>query len=265
MITLSAPHNHPIDNYHRDKFALRAKCKMTAKSCSTSLRDVFNDTTRHEESALQISFKNCELMMYRARLELQPKIPMCALDFSTIIKECPTFNQFLRKTVIIGDQCSVIFFSESMKENLSNATNLYFDGTFKKCPKQFYQLWTVFVDFGRHILHGIHCLLTSKSEEIYTATLANIKEIVPQMSPSCAMGDWEQASRNAIKTAYPSITLYGCLFHHNQAVWRKITKLGLVTLFHASSTFKRYIKSIMNLPLLPVEHIEATFTSSILH
>ena len=66
-------------------------------------------------------------MMYRARLKLQPKIPMCALDFSTIIKECPTFNQFFRKTVIIGDQCSVIFFSESMKENLSNATNLYFD------------------------------------------------------------------------------------------------------------------------------------------
>ena len=56
-----------------------------------------------------------------------------------------------------------------------NATNLYFDGTFKKCPKQFYQRWTVFVEFGRHILPGIHCLLTSKSEEIYTNTLANIK------------------------------------------------------------------------------------------
>ena len=97
MITLSAPHNHPNDNYHTDKFALRAKCKMAAKSCPTSLRDVFNDTTRHEESALQISFKNCESMMYRARLELQPKIPMCALDFSTIIKKCPTLNQFFRR------------------------------------------------------------------------------------------------------------------------------------------------------------------------
>ena len=95
-----------------------------------------------------------------------------------------------------------------MKENLSNTTNLYFDGTFKKCPKQFYQIWYVFVQFGRHTLPGIHCLLTGKSEEIYIATLAKIKEIFPQMSPSCAMGDWEQASRKAIKTAYPSITLY---------------------------------------------------------
>ena len=86
------------------------------------------------------------------------------------------------------------------------------------------------------------------------------------MNPSSAMGDWEEAPRKAIKTAYPSITLYGCLFHHNnQAVWRKIIKLGLVTLFHSSSTFKRYIKSIMNSPLLPLEHIEATFTSSLLH
>ena len=31
---------------------------MTAKRCSTGLRDVFNDTTRHEDSADQIYFKN---------------------------------------------------------------------------------------------------------------------------------------------------------------------------------------------------------------
>lgn len=137
MITLSAPHNHPI-----------VIIIQISKSCSTSLRDVFNDTTRHEESADQISFNNCESMVYRA-------------------------------------------------------------------------LWTIFVDFGRHsILPGIHCLLTSKSEEIYTM-LANIKEIVPQKSPSCVMGDWEQASRNAIKTTYPNITLYGCLFHHNQPCGEK--------------------------------------------
>ena len=77
MITISAPHNHPIDNYHTDKFALRAKCKIVAKSCSNGLREVFNDTTRDEDSADQISFKNCEIIMYRARLELQPKFPVC--------------------------------------------------------------------------------------------------------------------------------------------------------------------------------------------
>ena len=59
--------------------------------------------------------------------------------------------------------------------------------------KQFFQLWTLFLDFGRHVLPAIHCLLTCKSEAIYTATLSRIKELVPQMNPSSAMGDWDQA------------------------------------------------------------------------
>ena len=106
---------------------------------------------------------------------------------------------------------------------------------------------------------AIHCLLTSKSEDIYTATLLKIKQLAPQLSPSSAMGDWEPAARNAIKTAYPSISLYGCWFHHNQAIWKKITKLGLVKEYHANDSFKNFLKSIMNLPLLPSEHIEHTF------
>ena len=56
----------------------------------------------------------------------------------------------------------------------------------------------LFVEFRRHILPGIHCLLTSKSEEIYTATLANIKELVSQMNPSSAMGE------NILKPLYTS-------------------------------------------------------------
>ena len=61
--------------------------------------------------------------------------------------------------------------------------------------------------------------MTCKSEAIYTATLFKIKAIALQMNPLSAMGDWETASRNGIKTVYPNIALYGCWFHHNQAVW----------------------------------------------
>ena len=75
------------------------------------------------------------------------------------------------------------------------------------------------------------------------------------MNPLSAVGDWETASRNAIKTVYPNIAL----FHHNRAVWRKITKLGLVTLFHTNASFKKFLKSIRFLPLLPLEHIIPMF------
>ena len=74
---------------------------------------------------------------------------------------------------------------------------------------------------------AILCLMTNKSEAIYSATLFKIKFITPQMNPLSAMGDWETAPRNGIKKVYPNIALY-----HNQAVWIRITKLGLVSLFH---------------------------------
>ena len=103
-------------------------------------------------------------------------------------------------------------------------------------------------------------MLTYKSEAIYSATLLRIKELAPQMNPSSAMGNWEPASRNAIKTVYPNIGLYGCWFPHNQAIWIKVAKLGLLfTLFHANTSFKKFIKSIKIFPLLPSEHIVPMF------
>ena len=113
---------------------------MEANNSTTSLRAVFNDTPRGEQSAEDISFKSCESIMYRARRETQPKIPKSALEFSTIIKDCLAFNQNFKETVVVGEDCSVIFYSEKIYECLSNATNVYFDGTFKKCPIQFFQL-----------------------------------------------------------------------------------------------------------------------------
>ena len=67
IITISCQHNHPIDDYHAEKYKLKAKCKMEAKNSTTG---VFNNTTRGEQSAEDISFKSCESIMYRAVVKL---------------------------------------------------------------------------------------------------------------------------------------------------------------------------------------------------
>ena len=69
--------------------------------------------------------------MYRARREIQPTVPKSALEFSTIIKDCLAFNQYFKETVVVGEDCSKILYSENVYECLSCATNIYFDGTFK--------------------------------------------------------------------------------------------------------------------------------------
>ena len=65
-----------------------------------------------------------------------------------------------------------------MTTTLSELENIHFDVTSYTVHTQFYQLWTVFARFDRHILPIIHCLLSAKHILIYTAVLGRIHELV---------------------------------------------------------------------------------------
>ena len=120
-VAVMCTHNHDCT----ERFKLRAKCKTAAKKSMTSLRQLFDETTRYQTSANDRSFKSCESIMYRSRRETQPRIPKSALEFSTIIEVCPNFGQFYKGTVVVGENCSVIFYSNNILEYLDAETNIY--------------------------------------------------------------------------------------------------------------------------------------------
>ena len=86
--------HHPIDDYHAEKFKLRAKCEMEIRNSTTSLRSVFNETPSGEKSAEGISYNSS--MMRCARRKTLTEIPKTALEFSKIIKDCFAFNQYFK-------------------------------------------------------------------------------------------------------------------------------------------------------------------------
>ncbi|KAI6659858.1 hypothetical protein LOD99_14198 [Oopsacas minuta] len=133
--------------------------------------------------------------MYRARREIEPPIPKDATEFCQLIVSSD-FDIYYKGEVQVGCETGVIFFSGKIKISLSEVDHIYFDGTFYTVPSQFYQLWTIFARIGRNVLPVIHCLLTSKHEEIYTTVLARIHEHVPQLKPIHGMSDWEKGVRN---------------------------------------------------------------------
>ncbi|KAI6650050.1 hypothetical protein LOD99_6265 [Oopsacas minuta] len=143
--------------------------------------------------------------MYRARREIEPPIPKGATEFCQLI--------------------------------VSSDFGIYYKGEVQTVPSQFYQLWTIFARFGRNVLPVIHCLLTSKHEEIYTVVLARIHELVPKLKPIHGMSDWEKGARNAVKRQFQGIHLRGCHFHYTQCIWRKIQKLSLSTVNHNNADF----------------------------
>ena len=161
LIYPKSEHNHSLKNYDTEVYAIKTKCKKTAQSSQHNLRQIFNDITRSDPSASQVTFKECESSMFRARKLLQPKIPGSASEFCQVL---PTTNFAvnLKATVIVDGRIGVIFFSDKLYGFLADITNIQFDGTFYTVPKQFYQLWTLFLSVGRHAIPAIHCLLLTK-------------------------------------------------------------------------------------------------------
>ena len=259
LITPLTQHHHSNEDYQSNIFDLKAKCKTLAKHTQTNLRKVFDDATRTDPSAHDVSFAECEAAMYRARRTLQPKIPQSASEFSEMLSSTHlgTYHKF---TVTCDGQTGVVLFSDQMKTFMAEVTNIQFDGTFYTVPNQFYQLWTVFVSVGRNTLPAIHCLLTAKNQELYQAVLESLKEHIPLFTPIASMSDWEPASRNAFRQIYPQIRIFGCWFHYTQRIWGKTQKLGLIQEFKDKPQVKDYIRNLMALPFLPAALINPTFT-----
>ena len=144
LIYPKSEHYHGLQDYSVELYAITTKCKTIAQTSQHNLRQIFNDVTRSDPSASQVTFKECESSMFRARKILQPMIPQSASEFSEVLPTA-TFAVNLKATVIVDGRIAVIFFSDKLYDLLADITNIQFDGTFYTVPKQFCQLWTLFL------------------------------------------------------------------------------------------------------------------------
>ena len=78
LIYPSSIQNHDIELYQSEVYNLKNRCKKIARSSQGSLRKLFDDVTRTNPYACQISFNECESSMYRSQRKTQPKIPLNA-------------------------------------------------------------------------------------------------------------------------------------------------------------------------------------------
>ena len=143
---------------------------------------------------------------------------------------------------------------------LGDISDIQFDGTFYVVPKLFYQLFTIFISIGTHTLPAIHCLMTHKDEDLYTAVILKILDIIPQLQPTKIMSVCEKGSQNAFRHAYPGARIYGCWFHYTQNIWRKTRKCGLTSCYRMNPELALFVKKIMVIPLLPSELIQSTYS-----
>ena len=93
------------------------------------------------------------------------------------------FSNYFRSMVIIHEGAAAIFASDLMLPKLKEAKSVSFDGTFYVVPKLFYQLFTIFIQEQHHAFPAIHILMSSKNDNLYTAVLQKIVEMIPDFQP----------------------------------------------------------------------------------
>ena len=122
LIYPKSEHNHGLQDYRAEVYAIKTKCKTTAQTSQHNLRQIFNDVSRSNPSASQVTFKECESSMFRARKILQPMIPQSASEFCEVLPTT-TFAVNHKATVIVDGRIAVIFFSDRLYDLLADITN----------------------------------------------------------------------------------------------------------------------------------------------
>lgn len=122
----------------------------------------------------------------------------------------------------IGDDRILIFASPEQLHVLQTAQDFLVDGTFKVVPKIFYQLFIIHAVYRQHTVPVVYALLQRKDEDTYTRLFDEVVKIAPNWLPTSTMMDFEQASINALKKKYRSVSLSECYFHLRQIIHRKL-------------------------------------------
>lgn len=154
------------------------------------------------------------------------------------------------------DENRIIVFAEGNGHLLTKGTEFFMDGTFKSCCPLFQQLYTIHVDLGstnQHtlIVPAIYALLPNKTQSTYKRLFKLLRQNVPTFSPLKIHIDFEKAAINGIEEIFPEAIIKGCNFHFNQALWRKVQELGLVTVYKEDQNVRNHIRMCAALAHLP--------------
>jgi hypothetical protein len=162
---------------------------------------------------------------------------------------------FLYDSGIEDEERILIFSSDFQIEYLNKSETWLIDGTFKSCPREFNQLFTVnFCLFGK-VFPAIFVLMLSQSMKSYEKVFEILKKKNIKKCPKYIISDFEKSIISACKSSFKTTSHYGCSFHFGQLMWRKINALGLTTTYKENMYFRRIIRMILNLTFVTIDRV----------
>ena len=166
------------------------------------------------------------------------------------------------------DNGIIVFGSDELVVAASATKLLCVDGTFSRCPKTHYQLLTCHAvcHDGFSFPFSFALLPDKKSTSYQTVFDAiDIKSTTLCNRPVFSRRDvvvscvFEKGVSKALDTF--DCSLRRCHFHMNQAIWRFVYKKGMGKRYNTDADFRSRVRSLMVLPLFPLDKIVSVFES----
>ena len=204
-----------------------------------------------DDKATQLSLlSRSALTQFLNRSKQTPSLPTIATDDP--IKIPDPFTLFCLFDSGTQDTERILIFGDI--ENL-NALKLYkktwlVDGTFKICPSQFYQLYTVNIQVDGFHQPCVYALLSNKRLSTYNKFLAALISLVGDVTTERILLDLEVALLSAFTSHYATY-MKGCYFHLCQNFMRKISELGLKKTYESNSELVLALNMIPALSFVP--------------
>lgn len=102
--------------------------------------------------------------------------------------------------------------------------------------------------------------MTKRTVQAYIGALKYVHEKLIELVGQGIIIDFEQAMRTAIKTLFPELAVFGCWFHHCQALRRAVaSNKKLFHLIRNNPDAKLLFRQFQCLALLPADRIETAF------
>ncbi|KAL4126087.1 hypothetical protein QTP88_010316 [Uroleucon formosanum] len=199
-----------------------------------------------------------------AKLRTIPKLPSNLKELHKSVSEYSLITNLGEKCIYDNDSVNniITFTCTQNLEQLKKATTLFVDGTFKSCPKQFYQLFSIFIKVQNSYVPVIFSLLPNKTTDTYILAL---NKVAKYLTVGTVFVDFETAIHSVITSQLHQVTVRGCRFHLYQLWWRKIQQFGLSNEFKDNaSEIGQLLKLFFGLPLLSPEDVEDCFYNDLM-
>lgn len=156
------------------------------------------------------NYNQYRCVAYRRKRKLAQVEKMAYTDLKEV--EVPRdYDDFLLADYQQDNDRIIVFALEEARVVLKNGKVFFGDGTFKRCPKPFTQLFVLFCDLGssedkNNVVPVIYALMPNKLQKSYVILLELIKSAVPEWEPTKFITDFEQATIRAIKFVFLKTT-----------------------------------------------------------